>query len=169
MASATATEVSTELQFRSTSLETDLRNPELFKAKVDQLKREMNVVRTKLLNSRRNESARQGATEESKAPSPPKPISRLPLPTGRRQTKGSSAFPSTPKKEDNGKDNFETIELTPPPVTPTFDNEPDWVKLDDSAKLEAHEGTVEVMDKPSRRDSEHNGTYRKWYKLYRRA
>jgi hypothetical protein len=129
----------------------------------------MNIIRTELLKCRRGKGPQQGAIEEAKAPSPHKPVSRLPVPTGRRQTKVSSALPSTPKRDDNGKDGFETIQLTPPPVTPTFDNEPDWVKLDDSAELEAHEGTVEVMNKPSRRDSEHNGTYRKWYKLYRRA
>jgi hypothetical protein len=83
-------------------------------------------------------------------------------------TESTTCRPATPDQHDHGDDVFVEVQITPPPVPPTFDEEPEWVKLDESAVLEPDEGDVEVMDLPPAESTEHNGTYRRWYRLYRR-
>lgn len=72
--------------------------------------------------------------------------------------------PCTPDMEDDlEEDGFVEVKLTPPPVRPTFNEESDWVVV-----REPLDSEIEVMQLPLENNSEHNGTFRRWYKFFRR-
>jgi hypothetical protein len=81
----------------------------------------------------------------------------------------ASGRPSTPDGKAKTENEFVDIAITPPhvpPPPPAFDDADEWLIVDANGEVEGNEEGVEVVQLPD--GSEHNGTHRKWYKLFRR-